>query len=96
MFIMTAAETQLIESKFVKRYQIFEKDDAVLVSGIYDDTSHVITLGRYADMDEAKAALTNLLYALAGGQTHYFMPDSRLFYEQPKKYDARTRRKGGS
>lgn len=96
MLIMVAAGTQFVESDILKRYMVSAKDDAVLIAGICDDISKPITLGRYADMEEAKTTLMNLLYALAGGQAYYFMPDSRLFYEQEKKHDARTKRKGGS
>lgn len=96
MLIMAAAGVQIVESDILKRYMISAKDDAVLIFGVCDDTSKPITLGRYADMGEAKSALTNLLYALAGGQAYYFMPDSRLFHEQETKHDARTKRRGGS
>ena len=96
MFIMAAAGTQFIESEFCKRFMLLEKNDAVLIVGIYDDTNKPITLGRYADMDEAKETLLGLFYAQAGGQSYYTMPDSRLSHEQEKKHDARTKRKGGS
>lgn len=96
MYIMVAAGTQFVDSDFFRRYMIISKDDAILITGVYDDETRPITLGRYADMNEAKSTLTDLFCALAGGNTHYFMPDSRLFYAQEKIHDARTKRKGGS
>lgn len=93
MYIL--AGKQLINSRFVERFCLVEKNDAVLVVASYNDTRPAVTLSRYKNMHEATGILEELMYALSGGQTTFSMPDSSLFHEKIIK-DARTKRKGGS
>ena len=93
MYIL--AGKQLINSNFVERFCIVEKNDAALVVASYNDTRPAVTLSRYKNIHEATGVLVELMYALSGEQTTFSMPDSSLYHEKIIK-DARTRRKGGS
>ncbi len=55
-----------------------------------------VTMARYGDTREAMHALGQLMEALAGGQTHFDMPESLLFCSQQTIHDKRVKRKGGS
>lgn len=96
MWIVTADRKQIVNSDFVKRFFVTPKPDAVLIGSSFDDGNPAVTLGRYDGMEEANDALTSMLHAVAGGQTYYYMQDSRLFYEEKQVHDARVKRKGGS
>lgn len=94
MYIL--AGKQLINSNFVERFCIVEKNDAALVVASYNDTRPAVTLSRYKNMREATDVLDELMYALSGEQATFIMPDSTLYHEEIIKKDARTKRKGGS
>ena len=96
MLILNGAKNQIINTEFVERFCISEKDDAALIVLSYSSERPPVTLARYKNAQEAKEALSDLFYAVAGGQTYYTMPDSVLYAEERVKKDARTKRKGGS
>lgn len=96
MIIMNPQGSMILNSDFVERFLIVEKSDACLIIASYNEERQPVTMARYKDNKEAKDTLMDLFIALREGQTGYFMPDSKLFYEQEIKRDARTKRKGGS
>lgn len=95
MYIFSSDKKSIIDSLFVQRFCIVEKPDAVLVIASYS-ADRAVTIGKYADTEEAHGVLTAMYVALSSGTENYSMPDSRLFGEDFRKMDARTRRKGGS
>lgn len=96
MYIMAAGGKQIVNSEFVERFCIAEKEDAALIVASYSDVRPPVTMARYKDMEEARRAIGELMGALAGGQACFDMPDSILYYEEQIKKDARTKRRGGS
>lgn len=96
MYIMNAMQNAVLNSDFVERFLIADKEDAALVIASYSQDRNPVTIGRYKDKKEAQGALTNLYTALYGGQAGFTMPDSTLYYEQIGINDGRTKRKGGS
>ena len=96
MYILNYAKMQIINTDFVERICVQEKNDAALIILSYGDQRAPIVVGRYKDTGEAKEVLEDLFTSIAGGQAYYFMPDSRLFGEETVKKDARIKRKGGS
>lgn len=95
MYIFSSDKKSIIDSLFVQRFCVVEKPDAVLVIASYS-ADRAVTIGKYADAEEAHGVLTAMYVALSSGAENYSMPDSRLFGEDFRKMDARTRRKGGS
>lgn len=96
MVIMSADGKQIINSDIPERFCMVEKPDAVLIVASYRDDRPPVTMARYSDMDEARDAMGALMAALAGGQSCFYMPLSRLFDQERTIHDARTKRKGGS
>jgi len=96
MYILALDGKQILNSDFAERFCICEKEDAALIVASYGNMRPPITVARYRDDKEARDALYALLGALGGGQLYFIMPDSTLYYEEPIKKDARTKRKGGS
>lgn len=96
MIIMNPQGSMILNSDFVERFLVVEKPDVCLIIASYHEERQPVTIARYKDMEEAKDTLVDLFGALREGQYGYFMPDSKLFYEQETKRDARTKRKGGS
>lgn len=96
MIIMSSDGKQLLNSEHIERYCLADKSDAVLVVASYSDSRPPVTMGRYANMDEASRALGQLYVACASGDAYFDMPDSTLYHEGHRKRDARTKRKGGS
>ena len=96
MYIMSADEKQIINSEYPERYCLVEKPDAALIVASYNEARPPVTLGRYSGFKEARDILGELLVALTGGQTCFYMPASRLYAEERIIRDARTKRKGGS
>ena len=94
MYILTSDGKSIIDSAFVERFCTVEKPDAVLIIASYSE-NRAVTIGKYADRYEAKAALEELMDNLAHSEV-YAMPDSRLFHGETWKRDSRTVRKGGS
>lgn len=96
MFVMNSRGTEIINSEFVERFVICEKEDAALIVSSYSDTRRPVTMARYINLEEAQAVLGELLNALAGGQAYYTMPPSRLYAKERTIRDARVKRKGSS
>ena len=96
MYLLDTAKTTIHETDAYDRIKIVAKSDAVLIVGFQDCDHPAITLGKYADTDEAQAVLSELFYALSAGKTSFEMPDSRLFHGEKPIRDARTKRRGGS
>ena len=96
MYIMASNGRSIIDSSFVERFCIVEKPDAYLIVASYS-AEHIVTIGRYANQEEADSALADLFNALAGSGAYAFtMPDSVLYHGEKWVRDARTVRKGGS
>lgn len=96
MHIFAKAGKQIVNSEFVERWCIVEKEDAALVIASYGNTVPPLTIGRYQNREEAEQALGQLYGALIGGARGFDMPESCYYDEERAKRDARTRRKGGS
>lgn len=97
MYILTSDAKSIIDTDFVERFCIVEKPDACLIIASYS-ADRAITIGKYADRNEADSAFLSLLNNLTcENDTYSFsMPDSVLFHGEKWKRDARTTRKGGS
>ena len=95
MYIRTQEARQIIDSTYVERFCLVVKPDAVLIIASYSE-NRAVTIGKYADKEEAGGAFNDLYYSLCNGDTSFDMPQSRLFCGETTKKDARTRRKGGS
>ena len=93
---MSGNGRELINTDFVERFCIVEKPDAALVIASYNAERPPVTIAKYINAKEAKAALSDLFSAIAEDWRQFAMPDSALFYEQGTIKDARTKRKGGS
>lgn len=96
MYIMSEDGRQIINADFPERFCLAVKPDAALIVASYGDSRPPVTMGRYSGEDEARSVMGELLTALWSGQACYYMPASRLYAEEQTKYDARTKRKGGS
>ena len=96
MYIVTSDGKQIVSSEYVERFLIVDKPDAKLIVASYSDQRPAVTLGRYANDKESQGAFGQLLSALAGGQSMFYMPDSILYHGEKIIKDARTKRKGGS
>lgn len=95
MFIRTQDAKQIIDSSYVERFCVVVRPDAVLIIASYSE-DRAVTIGKYADKNEADDAFSDLFYALCNDNQQFEMPESRLFVGERKKKDARTRRKGAS
>lgn len=95
VYIFTSDKKSILDSVFVERFCIVQKPDAVLVIASYN-ADRAVTIGKYADLEEAHGVLAAMYVAISAGDENYTMPDSRLFGEDFRKRDARTKRKGGS
>lgn len=96
LYIMSENGKQIINTEFVERFCIVEKEDAALVVASYSDVRAPVTIGKYLDAAEAKGVLADIMAALSGVQCYYNMPGSRLFAGEYIKKDARIKRRGGS
>lgn len=94
-YIFASDQKSIIDSSFVERFCLVEKPDAYMIVASYS-AEHMVTIGKYKDRAEADSALYMLYRALGTDEPFYEMPDSTLFHGDSKKYDARTKRKGGS
>lgn len=94
MYIVTSSAKDIVDSSFVERFCIVEKPDAVLVIASYS-AERAVTIGKYANREEADDAFFSLLHHLPHDAVFY-MPDSALFHAEARVKDARTKRKGGS
>ncbi|MCD8085770.1 MAG: hypothetical protein LUF28_05515 [Clostridiales bacterium] len=97
MYIMSEDGKRVVNAAYVEQFDIDVKPDAALVKARYGTEAESIPaiLGRYKDLEEAKNALMDLMMAIVGGQTHYFMPESSYYGPKTVK-DARVKRRGGS
>ena len=96
MWIMNQAETEVYNSDFFDHFLIVDKPDAKLVVASKGRDTTPYTLGRYADMPEAREVLGALRYALTADKASFDMPLSEKAAPEHMVYDKRTRRKGGS
>ena len=95
MYILSSDQKSVIDSSYIQRFCLAEKPDAVLIIAYYS-VDRAVTIGRYADKEEAHGVLAELYSALSTDDKSYSMPDSRLFNEEHWVRDARTKRRGGS
>ena len=96
MYILSGDRKQIINSEFVERICLAEKPDAALIVLSYGCDRPPVTIARYSTLQEAQDVLSDMFYAVSGGQDYYNMPDSLLYGLEPQKKDSRTKRKGGS
>lgn len=98
MYIILTNFRHIVDSRYIARYLIDKKTDAVLITATSSNPadSRPIILGRYKDEKEAESVMGDLLTALLNRQEEFHMPDSLLYFEQKVKKDARTQRRGGS
>ncbi len=95
MYILNGPRNEIIDSSFVERFCVVERNDAVLIVASYS-ADRKVTVSKYRDTKEARDALIDMLAAFERGDYCYEMPISSLFYGENVKRDARTQRKGGS
>ena len=96
MYILSGNQKEIIDSNFVERFVIVERDDAVLIVASYSGDRKV-TVSKYKSPKEAKDVLNDMFSAFDRGQYCYEMPVSSLFYGNDGGIkDARVKRKGGS
>jgi len=95
MYIMDSIQKNVIDTAYVQRFCLIKQPDATLIIASYS-ADCAVTIGKYADAEEAHGVLAELYTALTTGAEGYSMPDSRLFSGEHWKRDARTKRKGGS
>ena len=96
MYILSGDRKQIVNTEFVERICLAEKSDAALIVLSYGCDRPPVTLARYLTVREASEVLSDMFYAISGGQTYYNMPDSLICGAEVQKKDARTKRKGGS
>lgn len=96
MYILSGKNDAIIDSTFVERFCIVKHQDAVLIVASYSDVRLPVTIGKYADGNEAEEAFSALFGALSGEQRYFIMPSSVLFTRERAVSDARTKRRGGS
>lgn len=97
MYIMSCRGKEIVNSDFVERFRIDEKDDCDLIIASYSASARPVTMARYPkETKEAQAALNDLFMALTGGQQSFYMPESTLYDRERIIKDARTKRRGGS
>ena len=82
MFIFNGQGTEIINSDYVQRFAIIQKDDAILIAAVL--SSDLVTIGRYAEKKEAESAMYELMSALSTGES-YFMPENTGRYLPEKK-----------
>ena len=96
MYILSGDRKQIVNIEFVERICLAEKPDAALIVASYGCDRPPVTLARCSTFKESSDVLSDMLYAISGGQAYYTMPDSLMYGEAAQKKDARTKRKGGS
>lgn len=65
MYIVSANQSQVVDSAFVERFVLVEKPDAVILAASYNDTRLPVTLTKFCTMSEARNTLLDLANALA-------------------------------
>lgn len=96
MYIVSANQSQVVDSTFVERFVLVDKSDAVILAASYNDTRMPVTLTKFRTMSEAHNTLLDLANALGGGQTVYHLQDYLADGTESRKRDARVKRRGGS
>lgn len=95
MWFMNGNETEIINTEYVERFVIVEKDDAFLICASYSET-RVITVARYRNKEEAYSALVGLLDAIS--ENSYYIESSTGCRENPnqkKRYHGKKRKNWG-
>lgn len=95
MWFMNGNETEIINTEYVERFVIVEKDDAVLICASYSET-RVITVARYRNKEEAYSALVRLLDAIS--ENSCFIESSTKYTENlnlKKRYHGRKQKNWG-
>lgn len=96
MYILSNGGKEIINSGYVERFCMAEKEDAALIVASYGSSRPPVTMGRYADKPEAMRALESLFWSLSRQEASFEMPESTLYTYEARKRDARTKRRGGS
>lgn len=98
MFFLNERGLELINSNYVERLCIVQKSDAALIVASYGNERPPVTLGRYADVQEAMIALCHLSQALNDGE-HICMIESTYGGKQIKSdayHGKKAKSHGGS
>lgn len=85
MFFMSGDGKSLINTDYVERFGINDKEDAYLVVASYGDERKPITLARYLTLNEAMGALVELLRAISNNTEMYSMSANTGAYIPPQK-----------
>lgn len=96
MYLLTENEREIVNTDFVERFCLADKDDATLVVASYSHARPPVTMARYRNTKEAEDALQELFTALGAGRECFSFPTSLIRGEQTLIRDARTKRRGGS
>lgn len=83
MYFMNGARTELVNSEYVERFRVVEKEDACIVIASYSREGQPVTLARYGTLNEAMDALADLHRAICDSETYYSMPMSTGAYMPP-------------
>lgn len=70
MYILASDMKIILDSRFIERFCIVEKPDAVLIIASYS-ADRAVTIGKYADRKEADAAFASLFGNLAYSEDTY-------------------------
>ena len=96
MYILNQTQSVIHDAEYIERFHLVQKPDAVLIIASLRHEQQPDTLGRYADMTEARAVLLSLFIALQGSGTGFEMPPSVRNMGERTINDHRTKRRGGS
>ena len=96
MYILNQSGTEIYNSEFFDHFLIADKPDAKLIVASKGRDVAPYTLGRYADMTEAREVIGSLYNSLRTGDAAFEMPLSEKMSAERTIYDKRTKRKGGS
>ena len=96
MYILSNGRKEIVNSAYVERFCIAEKEDAALVVASYGANRPPVTMGRYADRAEALKALEAMFWSLSRQEPSFEMPESSLYATEARIRDARVKRRGGS
>lgn len=84
MFILNGMGTEIINSDYVKRFTTVVKEDATLISAVFSDG--LVTIGRYAEKQEAELAMTELLEALSDNAAFFMRSNTGRYLPQKKTH----------
>lgn len=96
MYIINAARTAIHNARYIQRFLMQEKEDAIIIVSSTNREEKTDVLGRYFTKNEAKEVFEKLFCALMNGDKYFEMPVSLKLAVMERKRDARQKRRGGS